>query len=189
MEIGVRKMLETNAMESRGRGTAASSAAWWAVPDEIAARLHAGGSALEIGCGRGLGCLAVAEAFPLLAVTGQDRDAAAIAQARALAEAAGLAGRVRFEVSDSLRLPRASLDFVAAANLLDRDTAPRLLNAIRNALVPDGACLVVEPRRRLGAGTKLFEERVRALAAAAGLSRVRTLACPPSRLQVIELRR
>ena len=45
-----------------------SGALWFAaglsVPADVEGRLRAGGVALEIGCGGGLGCLALAEAYP-----------------------------------------------------------------------------------------------------------------------------
>jgi SAM-dependent methyltransferase len=139
--------------------------AWSALPDDAARRFDEGGTALEIGCGSGFGCLALAERFPAIAVTGHDRDPAAIARARALAAAAGLDARVRFEVEDSLRLPRASADVIVAVAAFERRDVARLLNAIRNALIPEGVCLLVARASPAG--------KVRALSAAAGFSRLR----------------
>lgn len=147
------------------RRAGAAWLAWSALPDEIAHRLDDGGAALEIGCGSGLGCLAAAERFPAITVSGHDRDPTAIARARALADAAGLAARVRFAVDDSLRLPRASADVIVAVAALERRDAARLLNAIRNALVPEGVCLLVAEA----------PERAQALGTAAGFSRLRRL--------------
>jgi SAM-dependent methyltransferase len=141
--------------------------AWSALPDEAARRLDDGGAALEIGCGSGYGCLAIAERFPACAVTGHDRDPAAIARARVLAAAADLAWRVRFQVNDSLRLTRASAEVIVAVAALERRDAARLLNSIRNALVPDGVCLLVAEAGAAG--------KAPALTAAAGFSRLRRL--------------
>jgi cyclopropane fatty-acyl-phospholipid synthase-like methyltransferase len=141
--------------------------AWSALPEESARRLDEGGSALEIGCGSGYGCLAVAERFPAVAVTGHDRDPAAIARARGLAAAAGLEARVCFEVDDSLRLPRSSMEVIVAVGALERRDAARLLNAIRNALVSEGVCLLVSESGADG--------KARALGTAAGFSRLRRL--------------
>ena len=84
-------------------------------PGDIDGRLRTGGVALEIGCGGGLGCLALAEAYPATKVVGHDRDAEAIARAQAMAHAADFDGRVSFVVSDSERLPRNAYDLVTVA--------------------------------------------------------------------------
>jgi SAM-dependent methyltransferase len=109
-------------------------AAGLSVPAEVDGRLRAGGVALEVGCGGGLGCLALAEAYPNAEVVGHDRDVESIARARALAQAAHLDGRVHFVVSDSERLPRNAYDLVSVATLSDRRQALEVLNAIRNAI-------------------------------------------------------
>jgi SAM-dependent methyltransferase len=138
---------------------------WTAIPEGVGRRLQAGGAALEIGCGRGLACIALAEHYPAAKVTGYDSDPQAIAQATLLAGVCGLAPRVRFVVADSMRLPRATFDFVAVWEMLVQAPDPRrLLNAIRNALVPDGVCLSFDT----SAGTGF-----RALARSAGFSRCR----------------
>jgi cyclopropane fatty-acyl-phospholipid synthase-like methyltransferase len=167
-----------------------STAAWSAISEEIALRLAGGGAALEVGCGSGFGCLAIAEAFVASCVVGHDTDRAAIARARALAAAADLDRRVRFEVSDSLGLARASFDLIVATGALARRDAQRLLNRIRNALVPEGACLVARtPELRLGpGGSAQLDAEIRALAIDAGFSRVRRVA-GQGRAQVLELRR
>jgi SAM-dependent methyltransferase len=150
------------------------------IPEPIARRWHSAGTALEVGCGGGLGSLAMAGSFPALQMTGHDPDAAAIARARALARAARLTDRVQFEVDDSVRLRRASLDLVVVSGALGRRDAARLMNAIRNALVTDGACLLVE---RAPGG-----DQIRALATAAGFSRVACV-CRQDRHHLFELRR
>jgi SAM-dependent methyltransferase len=164
-----------------------------ALPDAIATRLRAATSVLEIGCGHGLGCLAMAEAFPMLSIAGHDGDAAAIARARALALSAGLDHRVRFEVSDSLRLPRHSADLVVVSGARGRPDAARLLNAIRNALSTEGACLLVErapPRTFPGrASARAADEALRAAAEQAGFSRFRRLRSSDRGVEIFELGR
>lgn len=158
-------------------------AAWESVPAGVSRRLAAGGAALEIGCGSGLACLALAEAVPAARVLGHDPDRAAIDRARELARAAGLDGRVTFVVSDSTRLPRAAFHLILAEALRERTPDPlRVLNAVRNALDPDGACLLLEPAR-----LRLGPPDLEALARAAGFSRVRVVTAGPARL--CELRR
>jgi SAM-dependent methyltransferase len=168
-------------------GPSTALVAWAAIPDAIARRLAAGGAALEVGCGSGFGCLALAESFERAQVLGHDADAGAIRRARALALAAGLAGRVRFEQSDSLRLGRGGFDLIVASHAVERRDAARLLNAIRNGLSPEGTCLLVEPaRRRFAPGPRAD---LAALATAAGFSRLHSLWQRAGELELLELRR
>jgi SAM-dependent methyltransferase len=172
---------------SKATGGALWSAAWQSIPEPIARMLSAGGCALEVGCGSGLACLALAEAIPRARVVGHDEDEIAIARARELARAAGLEGRVRFSVDDSRRLPRATFHLVTTEGLRARHPEPRrVLNAIRNALVPDGACLLLEPPGPLP--TRVPDIDLQSLARQTGFSRVRPV---PSQgyLRLFELRR
>ena len=160
---------------------------WAAIPEGVERRLEAGGAALEIGCGRGLACIALAEHYPAARITGYDSDPQAIAQATLLAGVCGLVPRVRFVVADSIRLPRATFDFVAVSRALVRAPDPRrLLNAIRNALVPDGVCLSFDPPAGHGSGGGSIAETFRALARSAGFSRCRPHS-PEGRPQLFEL--
>jgi predicted O-methyltransferase YrrM len=166
---------------------------WAALPDVIAGRLRSAASVLEIGCGQGLGCLAMAAAFPDVLITGHDRDAAAIDRARELARAAGLDHRVRFSVSDSMRLERSSTDVVVVSGGRTHRDAQPLLNAIRNALTADGACLLVEPApaRALRDATarRDTDAALRAAAQRGGFSRMRRLHSTDRSVLIFELRR
>ena len=166
---------------------------WASLPDAIADLLRGAGSVLEIGCGQGLGCLAMAAAFPGLSITGHDPDPTAVDRARALARSAALDDRVRFEVSDSLRLPRGTVDLVVVSGTQDGHDASRLLNAIRNALTPDGACLLIEPApaRSLRGATarRQTDSALRAAAEKMGFSRRRRLPSTDRHVLIFELRR
>jgi SAM-dependent methyltransferase len=162
------------------------AAAWQRIPEAITRTLGAGGSALEVGCGSGLACLALAEAVPQARVVGHDADPAAIARARELARAAGLDDRVRFAVDDSTRLPRAAYPLITAEALRARTSEPRrVLNAIRNALVPDGICLLLESLDLLASRDGLA---LPVLVREVGFSRVRLLPSDGP-LPLYELRR
>jgi predicted O-methyltransferase YrrM len=182
-------------MTARRSSETPTSVALWiaaglAVPVDVDRRLRAGGVALELGCGGGLGCLALAEAYPEARVVGHDRDAEAIARARSLAETAGLAGRVSFLVTDSERLPRAAYDLATLQTLSARSDAQQILNAVRNALVPDGVCLAVEPADALVPGRGRSRDNLDALRAAAehaGFSRFTLLG--RAAVDIYELRR
>jgi SAM-dependent methyltransferase len=146
VEGNQRTMTSPKARPQPPRAGALWTAAWQRIPDRIVRTLASGGSALEVGCGSGLACLALAQVVPRAQVVGHDEDPAEIARARELARAAGLDARVRFAVDDSTRLPRAAYQLITAQALRERRPDPLLvLNAIRNALVPDGTCLLFEP--------------------------------------------
>lgn len=165
-------------------------AAGFSVPADVDGHLRAGGFALEVGCGGGLGCLALAEAYPAATVVGHDRDAESIKRARAMAQAANLDARVSFVVSDSERLLRNAYDLVTVAKVSDRRQALQVLNAIRNAIVPDGVCVLLEPSVSivLGGSKRRSEmDRLSTLAERAGFSKIR-LVCRDS-ADIYELRR
>jgi cyclopropane fatty-acyl-phospholipid synthase-like methyltransferase len=153
-----------------------------AVPADIDLRLRAGGAVFEVDCGTGLNCLALAQAYPTAVIHGQDVDRLAVRRAQALAKTAGVNQRVSFAVGDSTRLPRAAFDLVAAFGVFAFAKDARLLNAIRNALVPTGACVLAEPMRVATRNRRLHRE-----AAAAGFSQLRILR--QASLVLYELRR
>jgi trans-aconitate methyltransferase len=171
-------------MNAASRAPRPSVALWVAaglvVPADVDRRLRAGGAALEIGCGGGVGCLALAEAYPAARILGHDRDPRSIARAAALAEAAGLSARVRFAATNSERLPRAAFDLATLQALSDRADALAVLNAVRNALVPGGVCVAVERPAGLGRplhGQSLNGARLRTLALQAGFAQFAPV-CP-----------
>ncbi len=162
---------------------------WIPAMAQVQAALEEGGTALEVGCGRGLGSLAIARRFPRARVIGYDRDAASIARARARAVAAGLVHRVRFEVVDCTRLPRAELDFVTTVDLLSSAPDPLALAvAIRNSLGRDGTYLVTE-RARQTRGDDAEDAQMADLAARSGFSRCTRLAIGGRAQRLYELRR
>ena len=189
-----------SAIKERTSGTSVALrvAAGAPVPPDVADRLRAGGRALELDCGGGLGCLALAEAFPAAHVVGHDQNPAEIVRARSLARASGLEGRVTFAVAGSARLDRASFDLAAARAVSTRDDALQVLNAIRNALTPEGVCLLVEPTHGVtdtpllaagaGRGAHARAEALAALAQRAGFGRCE-LSCREPAFDVYELRR
>jgi predicted O-methyltransferase YrrM len=181
--------------DTDGSSDSRTSGALWvaagvSVPADLDGRLRAGGSALEIGCGGGVGCLALAEAYPATSVVGHDLDAEAIARARALAEAAHLDGRVSFVVSDSEKLPRNAYDLITVATLSDRRQVLQILNAIRNAIVPGGVCVLLEPPVSAvlsAAKRRIAVDHLRALAERAGFAQISLVS--RGNADVYELRR
>ena len=122
------------------------ASAWLPALDGAAGRLAAGGSLLDVGCGRGVASLIVADAYPQARITGVDIDDAAIAYARKNAAEAGLAGRATFEVADAAAIPGGPYDVVLFADSLhDLGDPVAALAAAGRALARGGALLVVEP--------------------------------------------
>src|SRR5882724_309294 len=63
---------------------------WMPTMPEVQAKLGAGGSALDVGCGSGRAAIAIAKAFPNAKVCGYDNHAGSIERARANAKAEGM---------------------------------------------------------------------------------------------------
>jgi protein-L-isoaspartate O-methyltransferase/predicted transcriptional regulator len=120
---------------------------WFAAAPQLQARLAADGArVLDAGCGIGWSSISLARAFPALRVDGIDSDEASIAEARRLADEAGVADRVRFRVVDAAELGAAGEGGYDAAfvfeALHDMARPVEALAAIR-ALLADGGVVVV----------------------------------------------
>jgi SAM-dependent methyltransferase len=117
-----------------------------AVPGVIDA-LQGGGAILDVGCGGGAACFAVAQAFPAAHVVGIDTHGPAIERARADAAAAGLDTRVTFSVMNAAELPAApEYDVVTAFEVVHDLADPvAVLCGIQRSLKPTGACLTLDP--------------------------------------------
>ncbi|HYJ72401.1 MAG TPA: class I SAM-dependent methyltransferase [Actinomycetota bacterium] len=120
---------------------------WFAAAPELQARLAADGArVLDAGCGIGWSSISLARAFPALRVDGIDSDEASIAEARRLADEAGVADRVRFRAVDAAEPGAAGEGGYDAAfvfeALHDMARPVEALAAIR-ALLADGGVVVV----------------------------------------------
>jgi 2-polyprenyl-3-methyl-5-hydroxy-6-metoxy-1,4-benzoquinol methylase len=113
------------------------------VPDA----LRAGGAVLDVGCGFGTPTIWIAESFPAARVTGCDYHDASIAAARKAATAAGVADRVRFEVTTAKDAPGSGYALVVFVDSLhDLGDPVGALARARELLAPGGAVLLIEPR-------------------------------------------
>ncbi|MGD8166579.1 class I SAM-dependent methyltransferase [Herbiconiux sp. P16] len=121
---------------------------WVDTLPDLAARLDAGGTALDAGCGLGWSTLALARSFPRATVIGVDLDEASVTEARANAAAAGLdPRRVRFETVDAAASVEGTVDLVTVFEALhDMGEPVRALQAFRRALAPGGAVLVADEK-------------------------------------------
>ena len=120
-----------------------------AIPD-VHARLLADPPALvaDVACGTGFSSLAIASAYPKVAVEGLDLDQASIALAQRNVAEAGLGDRVRFHCRDATDPALAGrYDLVTVFEAIHDMSAPvEVLRALR-ALLAEGAALVVADER------------------------------------------
>jgi SAM-dependent methyltransferase len=123
---------------------------WLPALPEIDARLRAEPPAriADIGCGTGWSSIAIARAYPRVRVDGFDLDEASVTQAAANAEAAGVAGRVTFQVRDAADpLLAGRYDLVMMFETLHDMARPvEALGAMRRLLAPGGAVLIADER-------------------------------------------
>jgi 2-polyprenyl-3-methyl-5-hydroxy-6-metoxy-1,4-benzoquinol methylase len=124
-------------------------ASYWlkALPD-VVAKLEAGGRALDVGCGVGRICIALAKAFPRAKITGLDLDERSIARARRAASEAGVGGQIEFEVRATADVEAGGgYDLITAFDCVhDFATPGQTLREIRSLLAPDGTLFVAEPK-------------------------------------------
>ena len=118
---------------------------WIPALEGVEAKLEAGGSACDVGCGSGRAPITIAKAFPAAAVQGYDVHAGSIERARANAQAQGVADRVTFTVGDGAALPEGQFDLISTFDVVHDSVDPvGLMSAIRGALREDGTYLMLE---------------------------------------------
>jgi SAM-dependent methyltransferase len=119
---------------------------WIPALDGVEARLRAGATVADVGCGHGASTIVMARAYPQSRFFGFDNHAPSIAHARQAAAGAGVADRVIFEVAGATDFPGGDYDLIAYFDCLHDMGDP--VGAIRqatSALAQDGTVLIVEP--------------------------------------------
>jgi 2-polyprenyl-3-methyl-5-hydroxy-6-metoxy-1,4-benzoquinol methylase len=113
--------------------------------DGVPAKLAAGGRVADVGCGSGKALLEMARAYPKSDFHGYDSAPLAVDLAEANLAKSGV-GNVTFHRAAANALPRdASFDFVLTWDCLHDMTQPaEAMRAIRAAIKPDGAWLIVD---------------------------------------------
>ena len=120
--------------------------AWIPALTDVKHKLEAGARAADIGCGKGSSTLLMAKAFPNSEFFGFDYHDKSIEAARESARAAGVAGRVTFEVAKAKEFPGRNYDFVAVFDCLHDMGDPIGAAAhVRQSLAKDGTWMIVEP--------------------------------------------
>jgi SAM-dependent methyltransferase len=121
-------------------------ASWIPALDGVEAKLQAGATVADIGCGHGASTIVLAQAYPQSTIVGIDYHAESIEVARKRAAEAGVADRVRFEVAGAADFEGDGYDLVCVFDALhDMGDPVGAAAHIRDALAPDGTLLVVEP--------------------------------------------
>lgn len=115
-----------------------------AMPDALAA-LERGAEVADVGCGRGRALIKLAQAFPNSRFVGYDVFAPTIERARANAEAAGVADRIRFQTLDAAQGLPGQYDIITTFDVIHDAVDPRgILRTIRQALRPNGTYICLE---------------------------------------------
>jgi ubiquinone/menaquinone biosynthesis C-methylase UbiE len=119
---------------------------WIPALDGVEAKLRAGATVADIGCGLGASTILMAAEYPSSRFTGLDYHAGSIELARKRAGDAGVADRVNFEVATASSFTGTGYDLAATFDCLhDMGDPLSAARHIRQALKPDGTWLVVEP--------------------------------------------
>jgi len=119
---------------------------WIPALEGVEAKLTAGGRVADVGCGLGSTSVLLAQAFPRTTVAGSDYHGASIELARKRAAEAGVGDRVGFEVATAQAFAGTGYDLVTMFDCLhDMGDPVGAARRVREALVPDGTWLLVEP--------------------------------------------
>lgn len=109
-------------------------------------RLRSGARVADVGCGRGLPLVLLAEAFPQSTFVGYDAHSGSIETARKRAADAGVADRVHFEVAHCHGYPAEGYDVITFFDAFHDlgDPVGAAAHAL-TALAEDGSLVLVEP--------------------------------------------
>ncbi len=119
---------------------------WIPALEGVDAKLKAGGTVADVGCGRGVSTVLMAQAYPKSKFFGFDYHAPSIDWATASAAKAGVSDRVTFEVASSKEFPGKDYDLVAFFDCLHDMGDPVGASAhVLKTLKPDGTWMIVEP--------------------------------------------
>ncbi len=119
---------------------------WIPALDGMEAKLKQGAKVADVGCGHGTSTIIMAKAYPNSQFFGFDYHPGSIERARQLAEEAGLAGRITFQVAPAKEFPGGGYDLVAFFDCLhDMGDPVGAARHVLKTLSPDGIWMIVEP--------------------------------------------
>lgn len=118
---------------------------WIPALEGVEAKLKQGAKVADIGCGHAASTIIMAKAYPNSTFFGYDYHDKSIEQARERAKEAGVSN-VSFEISTAKSFPGSDYDFIAFFDCLhDMGDPVGACAHVKQALKPDGTCMVVEP--------------------------------------------
>ena len=121
-----------------------------AIARKVTRRASAAESVLDVGTGPGFLPPRLARAYPSATITGLDLGPEMLVMARARAEAAGVADRVRFLEGSAydMPFPDSSFDLVVATSAIHMlDDLPRFVSEAHRVLESGGNLVVIDQRR------------------------------------------
>jgi SAM-dependent methyltransferase len=122
------------------------TSAWIPALDDVKAKLLAGASVADVGCGLGASTIVMAEAYPRSTFAGFDYHEPSVEAARKLAADAAVSHRVRFEIAAAAGFPGTGFDLICLFDCLhDMGDPVGAARHIREALASDGTLMLVEP--------------------------------------------
>jgi 2-polyprenyl-3-methyl-5-hydroxy-6-metoxy-1,4-benzoquinol methylase len=129
----------------RGGYNANLVGSWLPALDGVIDKLAAGGKAADVGCGHGASTILMAQAFPDSQFVGIDYHGESIETARERAAKLGV-DNASFELADATSYQGDDYDLIAFFDCLHDMADPSgAARHARQALKPDGHCLLVEP--------------------------------------------
>ncbi|MGR9348647.1 class I SAM-dependent methyltransferase (plasmid) [Rhizobium leguminosarum] len=112
----------------------------------VEAKLKAGASVADVGCGHGASTILMAQAYPASRFTGFDYHGPSIERAKAAAKDAGVSDRVTFQQGSAAEFPGRGYDMVAMFDCLhDMGDPVGAGRHVKETLGPNGTWLIVEP--------------------------------------------
>ena len=121
------------------------SASWIPALDGVEAKLKRGARVADIGCGHGASVVAMADAYPNSTFHGFDFHAPSIETCHTLARDAGVSERTRFEVASATTYT-GQFDLICFFDCLhDMGDPVGAARHAREALLPGGSVMLVEP--------------------------------------------
>ena len=122
------------------------TSAWIPALDGVEAKLRAGASVADIGCGEGASTILMAEAYQHSTFAGYDCHTPSVDAARKSAANASVNHRVRFEPAGAHEFPGTGFDLICMFDCLhDMGDPVGAARHIRGALADDGTLMLVEP--------------------------------------------
>jgi SAM-dependent methyltransferase len=122
------------------------TSSWIPALDGVEAKLTAGATVADIGCGLGSSTVLLAQAYPRTKVVGSDYHDVSIERARTRAIDGGVGDRATFELASAQTFSGSGYDLVTSFDCIhDMGDPLSAARHVREALAPDGTWLVVEP--------------------------------------------